>query len=133
MDFELRLHDVKVDASEVLSAVRGDKLGKFAATEWLRLYRQYMPYEPRATTVVAWKIIHSEPYAHYDYEGNVRGPNVPIRGGEAWFSPKAPKSLTGKRLVFSHGSDHWDQKAILTQQGKLVRAIQAFIDGGHLF
>ena len=133
MVFKVGLKEVRMEADEILAKVRGPELGNFAAMEWFRLYRKYMPYEPRAFEIHPWMIRHTEPYAHYDYEGNVRGPNVPINGGEAWFSPKVPKYLTGKRLRFGKGSDHWDQKAIPTQQPKLIRAIQAFIDGGHLF
>lgn len=133
MEFRLRFGGAKINTDEIMHAVRGDKLGKFAAVEWLRLYRKYMPYEPRSTSIEPWLITHREPYAHYDYEGNVRGPNVPIRGGEAWFSPKAPKALTGAKLKFAKGTHHWDQKAIPTQKDKLVRAMQAFIDGGNLW
>lgn len=136
MALEIRVEyaGAKINANEIMSAVRGPKLGKFAATEWLRLYHSFMPYEPRSTEIEPWLIVHGEPYAHYDYEGNVRGPNVPINGGEAWFSPKVPKTLTGKKLVFSKGSDHWDQKAKEAGQAeKLTQAIQAFIDSGGLF
>ena len=133
LEIRLSLKEVKMNTNGIMSAVRGPKLGKYAASEWLRLYRKYMPYEPRSTTIEPWVITHSEPYAHYDYEGNVRGPNIPINGGESFFSPKAPKYLTGTKLRFAKGSDHWDQKAIPTQQDKLVSAMQAFIDGGGLF
>ena len=46
------------------------------------------------------------PYAHYLYEGRVMGPNVPLHeGGQlvGFFSPKAPKKYTGKKLQF-HGA-----------------------------
>lgn len=128
LDIHFEVTECNIETEKIMDAVRHGKLGKFAATEWMRLYRRYMPYEPRAFTIEPWMIIHQEPYAHYHYEGNVRGPNIPIRNGESFFSPIAPKYLTGKRLHFAHGSDHWDEKATTTQAPKLMRALQAFID-----
>ncbi len=52
------------------------------------------------------KVLYLVPYAHYLYEGRVMGPNVPLHeGGQlvGFFSPKAPKKYTGKKLQF-HGA-----------------------------
>lgn len=62
------------------------------------------------------EIEYNTPYAHYMYEGEVYGPNIPIRdaGGNitGWFSPPK-KHPTGRPLQYhTEGTgDHWFEKA----------------------
>ena len=67
----------------------------------------------------------SVPYAHYMYEGEIYGPNIPIKeDGEivGWFSPKdKPKQPTGRQMSFStdyhpRATAHWD-KVMLQEKG----------------
>lgn len=60
------------------------------------------------------------PHAHYQYEGEVYGPNIPIRDSEGnitgWYSPKGQaKHPTGKKLTYhpegTERGDHWFEKA----------------------
>lgn len=136
--FSASKNDIKTD--EILSVVRSDKFGTFAASEWLRLYKPYVPFESGAlgtkVTIEPWKITHTTPYAHYQYEGKVYGPSFPIDDGARWISPKGKKKHpTGKKLKYRNqrAAAKWDQVAITTQHQKLVDALQAFIDGGNLF
>ena len=56
------------------------------------------------------------PYAHYQYEGEVYGPNIPIKDDKGnitgWYSPPK-KNPTGKQLAYhTPGTgDHWFEKA----------------------
>lgn len=62
------------------------------------------------------EIEYNTPYAHYMYEGEVYGPNIPIRdaGGNitGWFSPPK-KHPTGRPLQYytAGTGDHWFEKA----------------------
>ena len=62
------------------------------------------------------EIEYNTPYAHYQYEGIVYGPNIPIRDAEGnitgWYSPPS-KQPTGRPLTYhTEGTgDHWFEKA----------------------
>lgn len=62
------------------------------------------------------EIEYNTPYAHYQYEGIVYGPNIPIRdaGGNitGWYSPPK-KNPTGRPLTYHTAGtgDHWFEKA----------------------
>lgn len=67
------------------------------------------------------EIEYNTPYAHYQYEGIVYGPNIPIRDAEGnitgWYSPPK-KNPTGRPLTYHTAGtgDHWFEKA--KQQNK---------------
>ena len=80
----------------------------------LRFSEPFLPFQSGAlrnsgitgTVVGSGRVQWTAPYAHYLYEGRVMGPNVPLHeGGQlvGFFSPKAPKKYTGKKLQF-HGA-----------------------------
>ena len=62
------------------------------------------------------EIEYNTPYAHYQYEGIVYGPNIPIRDAEGnitgWYSPPS-KRPTGRPLAYHTAGtgDHWFEKA----------------------
>lgn len=62
------------------------------------------------------EIEYNAPYAHYMYEGQAYGPNIPIRDAEGnitgWFSPPKKKP-TGRPLTYhTEGTgDHWFETA----------------------
>ena len=142
MDFVVE--SVNINVSGHLSRTQGEKLWTYAASEWHRLYRPYCPFREGAlyNTVNisggggAGVIEHTVPYAHYLYEGEVYGPNVPIGQGGAivgYFSPVTPKHPTGKMLKYSGmASRHWDQAARPTQFPLLLQSLQRFVDSGAL-
>lgn len=62
------------------------------------------------------EIEYNTPYAHYQYMGQVYGPNIPIRDAEGnitgyWSPPK--KHPTGRQLQYHTAGtgDHWFEKA----------------------
>lgn len=68
----------------------------------------------------------SVPYAHYQYTGEVYGPNIPIIENGiivGWFSPKnQPKYPTGRPINYStemhpKATSHWDQ-AMMRDEGE---------------
>ena len=139
MDISLKITSVDINTAGILAAVEGPELWTFAASEWHRLYQEYVPMKTGLlySTVnisgggLTGRIEHTAPYAHYAYMGLVMGPNVPImQGGAAagWFSPVAPKHYTGAALNFSgKGCAKWDQAA-LGKKPQLVAAMQAYVD-----
>lgn len=62
------------------------------------------------------EIEYNTPYAHYQYEGEVYGPNIPIKDAEGnitgWWSPPK-KNPTGRPLTYHTAGtgDHWFEKA----------------------
>ena len=113
----------------------------FAASEWHRLYSPYVPSGDSGNlcnqvVIRPKEIEHTAPYAHYQYEGIVYGPNYPItEGGRVvGFYSKAPKRPTGKSLTYRNpkASAKWDQAAAGTQLPKLVDSLQSYIDSGRI-
>lgn len=144
MNVSMEVAEININVPGHVAKAQGEKLWTFAATEWHRLYRPYVPFKEGALygTVnitgghCEGVIEHTVPYAHYAYEGLVYGPNIPIMQGGAvvgFFSPVAPKHPTGRMLQFSGmGSRHWDEAARPTQLPALVSSLQAFVDSGAL-
>lgn len=134
---------IKVDAA--LGPVRGDKFWTYAASAWHRLYKDWVPMNNgplyQNVQIEPKTITHIQPYAHYDYNGIVYGPNIPISENgviTGFFSPRnRPKSPTGRKLKFSNAQHpkacaKWDQAAAPTQLPKLVRELQSYVDSGRL-
>jgi hypothetical protein len=91
------------------------------------------PYVPKEEGVLSQTlevtkdyVRYTQPYAHYQYMGNVYGPNIPIiKDGVivGWFSPpgKGSKHPTGKNLNYSteqhpKATSKWD-KAMMDERG----------------
>ena len=87
----------------------------FAATEWHRLYKDYVPMREGFLTnnviIRPKEIEHAVPYARRLYNGV----------GFRFSRNQHPKA-----------SAKWDQAAAPTQLPKLVSAMQAYIDSGRL-
>lgn len=142
MEFVVESVDINIRGH--MSRVQGEKFWTYAASEWHRLYRSYVPFKEgilyNTVNITGGNgngiIEHTVPYAHYAYEGLVYGPNVPIvQGGQVvgFFSPTAPKHPTGKMLHYSGmGSRHWDEAAKPTMFPLLINSLQGFVDSGAL-
>lgn len=135
--------DVRIDERKCLELVRSDRFWKYAAYEWHRLYKDYVPMQSGAlynnVTIAPKTITHNVPYAHYMYMGQVYGPNMPIYEGDnlaGFFSqPNRRKKPTGKSLKFSKqlhpkASAKWDKAAEPTQKPKLIQSLQSYVDSG---
>ena len=82
-------------------------------------------------------IIYESDYAHYQYEGKVMGPNIPIKeNGEivGYFSPKGGrKHYTGKDIHYKTPGtyDHWDKVMVKNDMTKLVENVQRYVERGE--
>lgn len=123
-----------------------DKLRLYAHQRLAAYCELYVPMETGmlAQTVNITKdgVEYAVPYAHYLYEGEIYGPNIPIKdeGGMivGYFSPPGQaKKPTGRSLTYSKelhplATDHWDQAAMAARKDDLLDDIANYIttDGG---
>lgn len=114
-----------------------DVLNKHITNEAIRLMDKYTPMEsgdlkePQATSEGAY---YRQPYANYQHEGGVMGPNVLIPGvGWRSMAPKGGKHYTGESLTY-HGAptrgDHWEERMMADQGDELERDTAKFVTGG---
>ena len=102
---------------------------------------KYVPYNDGNLAERVWEepkeIHYLSPYAHYMYEGEVYGPNVPIKrkGTDeivAWFSPIKPKYKTGATINYNKSmhplaSPKWDKKMWSAEKEKVLKEVEEFI------
>ena len=105
------------------------------------------PYVPADNLVLAQNVrisadeekgsvTYQSPYAHYQYEGEVYGPNYPIMdGGEVmgWYSPPF-KTPTGQKLQYSTfrhplATSHWDRAMLVARKQDLLRSYEEYLKG----
>lgn len=103
------------------------------------------PYVPADNLVLAQNVsIYTEkdvgvveyrsPYAHYQWEGELYGPNYPIEDNGmvvGWCSPPH-KTPTGKKLnysTFRHplATSHWDEAMKTARGDDLTKSVQNYI------
>ena len=91
----------------------------------------YVPMQEGAlaqtTRITPEYVQYTQPYAHYQYTGDVYGPNIPIKDKDGnitgWFSPPGKKKHpTGKPITYSKekhplASKEWD-KAMMADKGE---------------
>lgn len=131
--------EVKLNTRVLGAKLESAETWTYAAEEWHRLYRDYVPYREGALygniKIVAKKnaatIVHTVPYAHYLYEGVVY---AITHGGvpTGYFLPKTPKNNTGRALTYStlyagKATRHWDEAAKPTRMPLLLRSLEAHI------
>ena len=143
MRISFGLKSVNINARGMADKLENDSaFWTYAASEWHRLYAPYVPFESGAlrdsVTIAPKTITHNAPYAHYQYTGDVYGPNYPITQNGVrvgyYSPPNRPKHPTGKRLKYKNpkAAAKWDEVAAGTQLPKLVSSLQAYIDSGRL-
>jgi hypothetical protein len=110
-----------------------------------RLARYCEPYVPASSAkllampsaITEEYVQYRGPYAHYQYMGEVYGPNIPITENGmivGYFSPPGkPKTKTDRKLQYSHdvhplAQSHWDQAAMVRHLGDLEDDIGGFIE-----
>lgn len=123
----------------------GGKAGMlFLANEAARLMDPYVPADnlvlAQNVRIDADKksggITYLSPYAHYQYEGEVYGPNYPIVDGNentGWRSPSF-KTPTGKKLQYSTfrhplATSHWDKAMMTARKHDLLKAYESYLKG----
>ena len=77
-------------------------------------------------------ILYDTPYAHYQYEGKVYAPNIPIKDKNGiiigWWS-KAPKYETSRDLTYSttmheYAGSHWDQRMWTAEGDEVIKELE---------
>ena len=135
--------EIKLNTKVLAARLENAATWIYAAEEWHRLYRQYVPYAEgmlyNSVKINASKkgatITHTVPYAHYLYEGVVYSPSVPIMHGgvvTGYFTPVDKKNNTGRALTYSKlysgkATRHWDEAAKPTQMPLLEQAVGNYI------
>ena len=143
MQITFGLKSANINARGMADKLENDSaFWTYAASEWHKLYSPYVPFESGtlrdSVTIAPNTITHNAPYAHYQYTGDVYGPNYPITQNGVrvgYYSPtNRPKHPTGKRLKYKNpkAAAKWDQVAAATQAPKLISSLQAYIDSGRL-
>ncbi|MEA4831000.1 hypothetical protein SDC9_103596 [bioreactor metagenome] len=104
-----------IDIPVHLKRIHNDAFWKFAANEWKRLYTPWVPYRTgtlsQQTTITPGEISHTVPYAYKTYNGI----------GMHFRKNKHPLA-----------SAEWDKAAEPSQKGKLIDAMQNYVDSGRL-
>lgn len=142
MNIRIELESYHVNAARAKAKVMKDRgFWTFAATQWHRLYKPYVPFDTgtlaNSVTITPGCIEHTAPYAHYQYTGEVYGPNYPItESGRVvgYYSPPR-KHPTGRTLQYHRNlkaTKEWDKKAEATQKPKLITTLQRYINSGRL-
>ena len=114
----------------------------FAANEAKRFMDSYVPADTLAlaqnTSVYVQGdegiVEYHSPYAHYQYVGQVYGPNYPIKDGgfvTGWYSPPH-KTPTGRSMNHSHfrhplATSKWDRAMETARKGDLAQAVENYI------
>lgn len=145
MTIDLRLVSADINTARIVNRVQSDSaFWTFAATQWHRLYMDYVPMDTgtlrNSVRITPGMIEHTVPYAHYQYAGEVYGPNRPIyENGRVvgWYSAAVKKHPTGRSLTYSHkysskATKEWDKAAEATQYDKLIETLQRYVDSGRL-
>lgn len=110
-------------------------VAKFMASEVKRLCDPYVPFQQGTLKNSAKidgggkRLIYPGPYAHYQHEGKVYGPNIPLGNGK-FISGKAPKHPTGKSISYHGGpmrGDHWEKRMMADRKDELEDSVENYI------
>ena len=114
---------------------------KFLAETVERLSNPYVPFSGGGGTHLKDHMVHVAPdgstityhgpYAHYQYFGEIMGPNIPLKGG-GFISPVAPKTYTGRPLEY-HGAPmrgkEWDKRMMSDRGDEITEALAKKVGG----
>ncbi|MEG1813467.1 MAG: minor capsid protein [Clostridia bacterium] len=106
--------EVKIDLPAHLAKINSPAFWTFAAVQWHRLYAPYVPFETGTledtVTITAKEIVHTAPYAAYQYGGR----------------------FSHNLALHPLASARWDKAAEPAQKPNLIAALQAYVNGGGL-
>lgn len=139
---------VKVDLSRFSTDIE-NKISRAVKDEKTRLTVHNLlakmcdPYVPMQTGVMAQTtnitsegVTYTAPYSHYQYTGEVYGPNIPIMQDgviTGWFSPPGkPKHPTGAAISYSTemhplATSHWDEAMLRDKKDEFESGIKDII------
>ena len=126
--------EANLDPNDLLAAYgleKGGRVQRFIDQKVIDGCTPYVPASPDrtlefsaqvSTEIGSGMVVWNTPYAHYQYEGIVYGPNIPILDPETgvllgWFSPPGrPKHPTDRELTYDTSQNpmagpHWFERA----------------------
>lgn len=74
-------------------------------------------------------LTYTQPYAHYQYYGEVMGPNWQDKKGN-WHSGKAPKQYTGRELTYHGGptrGKQWIPRMMADKSDEIASDLKVYI------
>lgn len=132
---------VKVDfnTSKILAS-RGlggtNEVRKYLASEVVSQSHKYTPFQQGLLANSAQiaadgsQIVYPGPYAHYQWVGEVYGPNY--TNGERFWSG-APKNPTGRKLTYSGGpmrGPRWTERMLADKRAEIEKNVENYIKKG---
>ena len=133
--------DIKIDTSRIDMNVK--EAQKLLNMQIVADCDPFIPFQQGALRnsvnypegIYGGEIQWNTPYAHYQYMGEVYGPNIPIYDGDGnltgYFSPPK-KNPTGRPLHYHTESttDHWFEKAKAQHKNDWVNLVKKTIGKG---
>ena len=104
---------------------KSDKVQKYLASEVVRLSDKYVPFQQGALknqrTIASdgSQIVYTQPYAHYQYYGQVMG-------------GRAPKHYTGDSLTYNGApmrGARWTERMMADKRDEIVKNVETYIGG----
>ena len=132
MNVKININVNKILASRGLGS--SNEVRKYLASEVKRLSAPYTPFQQgnlqNTATIAAdgSELVYTQPYAHYQWEGIVRGPNY--TNGVIFWSGKAPKQPTGEKLTYSGGGmrgPKWTVRMFADKKEEIENNVELFI------
>lgn len=134
---------VNINASKILKS-RGlgssDKVRKALATQIVRLSEPYTPRQQgnlaNSATVSSdgSEIVYPGPYAHYQWEGEIYGPNIETADGWRSMASKGGKKPTGNPINYSGApmrGKRWTLRMVADKRHELAEFVKKEISGGN--
>lgn len=132
---------------QILDRILDDAAMTYAHTRLKAYCSQYVPMDSgildRSARPTPEYLEYPGPYAHYQWMGEVYGPNIPIYedGVFAGFVSPPKKHPTGRKLQYNRGPDgkrresvyhplatsHWEVAAMAAHKGDLCRDIENYL------
>lgn len=131
---------VNVDAKKILQDKglgSSNKVQKYLASEVVRLSEPYTPRQQgvlaNSATIAAdgSEIVYPGPYAHYQWEGEILGPNY--TNGERFWSGNAPKKPTGRPLTYNGApmrGKKWTLRMLADKRHEIEKNVENYIERG---
>ena len=136
---KLVIKEVKLNNEEkIFQRIFGDGTMTYAHTRLHAYCSSYVPMDSgmldQNVDISPECVCYRSPYAHYQWMGEVYGPNIPIyKDGvlEGFISPPT-KHPTGKELHHSQDKhplaiSHWEVAAMAAHKGDLCRDIENYL------
>lgn len=138
--------DWNKEPKQVSEGLVNEKTQLFLANEAKRFMDPYVPADNLAlaqnvrvyTENGIGVVEYNSPYAHYQWNGELYGPNYPIEDGGTVVGYRSPphKTPTGQKLHYSTSkhslaTSHWDEAMKRARKGDLTKSIQSYIERGE--